>query len=190
MHLKTILILISFCLYGGLSIATTDLPLTNTGSPFIDATSKKIFAIGRATFSGVVIASACNLAMDNNYQTIDMGITPISELQSTASLPEKVLKLRMIGCELGKDDYTGHLVEILFEWERVDTANSSGAASGIDLRIQDSRGSWAASGIPLPPQLLGKNEKELDYKVYLTNSGNITHSGHYNFALKFKVNYQ
>lgn len=177
-------------MYGSLSIATTDMPLTNTGSPFIDATSENNFAIGRATFSGAVISSACNLVMDNNYQTIDMGVTPISELQSITSLPEKVLKLRMIGCELGKDDYTGHLIEILFEWERVDIANSSDAASGIDLKIQDSRGSWASSGIPLPPQVLGKNEKELDYKVYLTNNGNIVNSGHYNFALKFKVNYQ
>ncbi|KEY58129.1 fimbrial protein [Serratia sp. DD3] len=190
MHLKTTLVLISFCLYGGSNIAATDIPLTNTASPFIDVTSKNKFAIGRATFSGVVIASACNLAMDDNYQTIDMGVTPISELQSIPSLPEKVLKLRMTGCELGKDDYTGHLIEILFEWERVDITNSSDAATGIDLKIQDSRGSWASSGIPLPPQVLGKNEKELDYKVYLTNSENIVHSGHYNFALKFKVNYQ
>lgn len=190
MHLKTILVLISFFLYGGLSIAGTDMQLTNTGNPFIDAANTNKFAIGRATFSGAVIASACNLAMDDNYQTIDMGTTPISELQSITSLPEKVLKLRMIGCELGKDDYTGHLIEILFEWERVDITNNSDTASGIDLKIQDSRGRWATSGIPLPPQILGKSENELDYKVYLTNNGSIVHSGHYKFSLRFKINYQ
>ncbi|HCN5517191.1 TPA: fimbrial protein, partial [Escherichia coli] len=38
---------------------------------------------GRASFKGEVIAPACTLAMEDTYQAIDMGITPVRDLQDS-----------------------------------------------------------------------------------------------------------
>lgn len=50
---------------------------------------------GRAHFSGQVIAPACSLAMEDTYQAIYMGDTPVRELQDTFSGPEKKISFAL-----------------------------------------------------------------------------------------------
>lgn len=188
MYLKTALF--GLYLFSGFSIASTDITLSTEGNPFIDVSKERNFAIGRTTFTGIVIVPACNLVMDNNYQIIDMGVTQVSELQNSALRSERKLILNIINCDLGKGTDSGHLVEMLFEWARVDVNSVNNVASGINLEIQDSRGNRALSGIPLPPQPLRKDEKSLGYTVRLENSNEFIQGGGYKFVLRFKVNYQ
>ncbi len=44
---------------------------------------------GRASFKGQVIAPACTLAMEDAWQEIDMGTTPLRDLQNSPAGPEK-----------------------------------------------------------------------------------------------------
>ena len=49
---------------------------------------------GRASFKGQVIAPACTLAMKDAWQQIDMGTTPLRDLQNSPAGPEKKFRLR------------------------------------------------------------------------------------------------
>lgn len=44
---------------------------------------------GRANFKGQVIVPACTLAMEDTWQAIDMGETPVRDLQDSFAGPEK-----------------------------------------------------------------------------------------------------
>ncbi|MED9272476.1 fimbrial protein, partial [Escherichia coli] len=55
---------------------------------------------GRASFKGQVIAPACTLAMEDTWQAVDMGETPVRDLQDSSVGPEKKFRLRLRNCEL------------------------------------------------------------------------------------------
>lgn len=44
---------------------------------------------GRANFKGQIIAPACTLAMEDAWQEIDMGTTPLRDLQNSQKVPRK-----------------------------------------------------------------------------------------------------
>ncbi|HAH8888537.1 TPA: type 1 fimbrial protein, partial [Escherichia coli] len=50
---------------------------------------------GRAAFHGEVVRPACTLAMEDAWQIIDMGETPVRDLQNGFSGPERKFSLRL-----------------------------------------------------------------------------------------------
>ena len=88
---------------------------------------------GRASFKGQVIAPACTLAMEDARQEIDMGTTPLRDLQNSPAGPEKKFRLRLRNCELagaGKQVYTATRVRVTLmafpEKHRTNFADRSG----------------------------------------------------------------
>jgi len=79
---------------------------------------------GRTSFKGQVIAPACTLAMEDTWQVIDMGETPVRDLQDSTAVPEKKFRLRLRNCELagtGKRIYTASRVRMTFDGLRGET---------------------------------------------------------------------
>lgn len=146
---------------------------------------------GRANFSGQVIAPACSLSMEDRYQSIDMGTTPVRDLQNTLLGSEKKIELRLRDCELSSE--STKTVRLTFEGVRGNTPNEfslSGQARGVNLQIRDTQGYSAYSGIPLPPQLLTGSEQWLIYSLRLVRNGEPLKAGNYYAALRFKVDYE
>lgn len=153
---------------------------------------------GRANFSGQVIAPACSLAMEDRYQSIDMGSTPVRDLQNTLLGAEKKIELLLRDCELSGESstaktFTGTRVRLTFEGVRGNTPDEfslSGQASGVNLQIRDVQGYSAYSGKPMPPQLLTGNEQGLIYSLRLVRNGEPLKAGDYHVALRFKIDYE
>ncbi len=149
---------------------------------------------GRASFSGEVIIPACTLSMEDAWQVVDMGETPVRELHKNEGAEKKFL-LRLRNCELidtGKRVFTGSRVRVTFEGhhEDVDKFLVTGQASGISLQIIDKAGYPAYASKAMPPIQLTGNEQGLDYRVKLVKNGSPLSAGYYYAALRFKVDYE
>lgn len=151
---------------------------------------------GRTIFKGQVIAPACTLAMEDAYQTIDMGMTPVRDLQGSSVGIEKKFRLRLRNCELagtGKRVYTASRVRVTFNGLQGVTSDKFsliGQAEGIDLQIFDHQGYPARAGRVMPPLLLNGNEEGLDYTLRVVRNGQPLKAGNYYAALHFKVDYE
>ena len=151
---------------------------------------------GRASFKGQVIAPACTLAMEDTWQAIDMGETPVRDLQDSFAGPEKKFRLRLRNCELagtGKRIYTASRVRMTFDGLRGETPDKFsllGEAEGINLQILDNQGYPARVGKVMPPLLLNGNEEGLDYTLRVVRNGQPLKAGDYYAALRFKVDYE
>ncbi|HAY0228462.1 TPA: type 1 fimbrial protein [Escherichia coli] len=151
---------------------------------------------GRASFKGQVIAPACTLAMEDTYQAIDMGATPVRDLQDSFAGPEKKFRLRLRNCELagtGKRIYTASRVRVTFDGLQGETSDKfslTGQAEGINLQILDNQGYPARVGKVMPPLLLNGNEDGLDYTLRVVRNGQPLKAGDYYGALRFKVDYE
>ncbi|HBB8677236.1 TPA: type 1 fimbrial protein [Escherichia coli] len=151
---------------------------------------------GRASFKGQVIAPACTLAMEDTWQAIDMGETPVRDLQDSFAGPEKKFRLRLRNCELagtGKRVYTASRVRVTFDGlqgETPDKFSLTGQAEGISLQILDNQGYPARVGKVMPPLLLNGNEEGLDYTLRVVRNGQPLKAGDYYAALRFKVDYE
>lgn len=151
---------------------------------------------GRANFKGQVITPACTLAMEDAYQEIDMGTTPLRDLQNSFAGPEKKFRLRLRNCELagtGKQVYTATRVRVTFDGipgETPDKFSLTGQAEGINLQILDNYGYPARPGKTMPPLLLKGNEDGLDYVLRIVRNGSPLKAGDYYAALRFKIDYE
>ncbi|HBR2043254.1 TPA: fimbrial protein [Klebsiella pneumoniae] len=151
---------------------------------------------GRASFKGQVIAPACTLAMEDIYQTIDIGETPVRDLQDSFAGPEKKFRLRLRNCELagtGKRIYSASRLRVTFDGlqgEKTDKFLLIGQAEGINLQILDYQGYPARAGKVMPPLLLNGNEEGLDYTLRVVRNGQPLKAGNYYAALRFKVDYE
>ena len=151
---------------------------------------------GRASFKGQVIAPACTLAMEDTWQAVDMGETPVRDLQDSSVGPEKKFRLRSRNCELagtGKRVYTASRVRVTFDGlqgETPDKFSLTGQAEGINLQILDNQGYPARVGKVMPPLLLNGNEEGLDYTLRVVRNGQPLKAGDYYDALRFKVDYE
>ena len=151
---------------------------------------------GRTVFKGQVIVPACTLAMEDTWQAIDMGETPVRYLQDSFTGPEKKFRLRLRNCELagtGKRIYTASRVRMTFDGLRGETPDKFsllGEAEGISLQILDNQGYPARVGKVMPPLLLNGNEDELKYMLRIVRNGYPLKAGNYYTILRFIVNYE
>lgn len=152
--------------------------------------------IGRASFSGEIVSSACVLAMEDAYQEINLGDIPVRDLQDSFTGPEKRFRLRLRDCDLEKPEdgavRVGH-VRVTFDGlqgETPDKFSVVGQAEGINLQILDNQGYPARVGKVMSPLLLNGNEEGLDYTLRVVRNGQPLKAGDYYAALRFKVDYE
>lgn len=151
---------------------------------------------GRTSFSGQVIAPTCTLAMEDTYQVINMGYTPVRILQDDFSILEKKFRLRLSNCELaeaGRHIVTANHVRVTFDGVQGDTPDRfllTGQAQGISLQILNSQGYSARAGKIMPPLLLNGNSGEIDYTLRVVRNGLSLKAGDYYASLRFMIDYE
>ncbi len=150
----------------------------------------------RAAFHGEVVRPACTLAMEDAWQIIDMGETPVRDLQNGFSGPERKFSLRLRNCEFnsqGGNLFSDSRIRVTFDGVRGETPdkfNLSGQAKGINLQIADARGNIARAGKVMPAIPLTGNEEALDYTLRIVRNGKKLEAGNYFAVLGFRVDYE
>lgn len=151
---------------------------------------------GRASFKGQVIIPACSLAMEDVYQTIDLGSIPARELQNSFVGAEKNFNLRLRNCELSESGYQYYIanrVRVTFDGVHDDSPDKFslfGEAQGVSLQILDNQGALAYPGRFMLPRLLTGNEEKLSYTIRLVRNTQELKVGKYYAILRFKVDYE
>ncbi|HGD8002886.1 fimbrial protein [Escherichia coli] len=184
-------------LWSSVLYATSSMPFPPPGMTLPEYWGEEhVWWHGRANFKGQVIMPACSLAMEDTYQVIDMGGTPVRELKAGFIGPEKKFRLRLRNCELagtGKRVYTASRVRVTFDGLHGETPDKfllSGKAQGINLQILDGQGYPAQSGKAMPPLLLNGNEEEFNYTLRIIRNEYPLKVGGYYASLRFKVDYE
>ncbi|MBB7356179.1 fimbrial protein [Escherichia coli] len=184
-------------LWSSVLYATSSMPFPPSGMTLPEYWGEEhVWWHGRANFKGQVIMPACSLAMEDTYQAIDMGDTPVRELKAGFIGPEKKFRLRLRNCELagtGKRVYTASRVRVTFDGLHGETPDKFllfGKAQGINLQILDGQGYPAQSGKTMPPLLLNGNEEELNYTLRIIRNEYPLKVGGYYASLRFKVDYE
>lgn len=151
---------------------------------------------GRAIFKGAVIIPTCTLAMEDTWQAIDMGNTPVRDLQHNHSGLEKKFFLRLRNCELSGDGgrvYTGSRIRVTFDGPQDGISDDFlliGQARGISLQILDRQGYKAKAGEVMSPLLLNGNEEGFEYRLKIVKNGEPLRAGDYYASLQFKIDYE
>lgn len=151
---------------------------------------------GRANFSGQVLVSTCTLVMADTWQIIDMGTTPVRDMQNNVSGPEKTFSFQLQNCNLTdtRDHLSPHLpVQIVFDGlrgQKPDQFGLIGQAKGVELKIRDSEGETAQSGIPQPLNIYSTKDPYFNYTLQLVHNGEPLQAGDYYSIVRLKVNYE
>ncbi|TDN49460.1 type 1 fimbria pilin [Buttiauxella sp. JUb87] len=157
---------------------------------------EKVWMHGQTRFSGQVLAAACSLAMEDAWQSIDMGMLPVRNIQVNTSGPEVIFFLRLENCGLlktNKGTFTGSPVFVTFDGVRgqqPDRFGLTGQAQGVELRIQDNQGYTAYVGEVMPPQSLTGNGQQLHYTLQLVRNGKTLQAGDYYAVVRMKMEYE
>lgn len=157
---------------------------------------KDVWWQGRTSFKGQIIVPACALAMEDTYQSIDLGTVPVRILQNSFAGPEKKFRLRLRNCELAgieSRDYTVSHVKIIFDGVQGETPDKFaliGQAEGINLQIFNNQGYPARVGKAMPPLLVNGKQDELDYTLRVVRNGQPLKAGNYYAVLRFRLDYE
>lgn len=148
----------------------------------------------RIAFRGMLTAPACSLAMEDAYQTVNMGSTPVRDLQNVFAGPEKPFRLRLRHCGLTDTrNNPVNRIRVTFNGVRGETPERFavvGQAQGIDLQITDSDGYPARQGQPMPPLFVRGNEEELKYTLQVLRNSRPLSAGDYYSVLQFRIDYE
>ncbi|HDK1776214.1 TPA: type 1 fimbrial protein [Escherichia coli] len=175
--------------------ATLSPSFPSSGNPLPEYRDEEhIWWYGRASFKGQIIAPACTLVMEDTWQEIDMGTTPLKDLHNRSVGPEKKFRLRLRNCGIqGSRIYTGSRIHITFDGEQGETWDKfalTGDVEGINFQIMNNYRYPAILGKNMPPLLLKGNEDGLDYIFRIVRNGYPLRMGDYYAVLRFKVFYE
>jgi len=150
---------------------------------------------GRATFKGQVVVSSCSLAMEDAWQSVDMGSMPVRKLQNSSVGPEKMFRLQLRGCRVTGHKLSEPLPRVWVTFDGIpgdtpDTFRLSGQAKGVGLQILDSQGYTARAGEVMSPQFVYGNENNLNFMLRVVRTGQPLYPGDYHSVLRFRVYYE
>jgi len=146
---------------------------------------------GRVNMQGSIIDAACAIAVESREQTIDMGVTPLAEIQRDGRGASKPFSIKLVNCVLerpGKEDW--RQFQVTFDGDGEGEAfGVSGDASGVALQITDEHGNVALPGRPLPLRDISPGAMQLDYTLKLVANRHALKSGDYTSSIRFKLDY-
>lgn len=148
---------------------------------------------GRVNMQGAIIDTACAIAVDSRYQTIDMDIVPVADIIRDGEGRTKPFSITLVDCELGRPG--GKLTDwkqFQVTFDGVAEGNLfgvQGEASGVALKIFDNAGNIASPGKPLPADYIIPGTMRLDYTIKLVSNNHALKVGDYFSSIRFKLDY-
>ncbi|HBE7741843.1 TPA: type 1 fimbrial protein [Escherichia coli] len=149
---------------------------------------------GRITMNGQIIASACTIAAEDVYQSINLGELPLRTLVADGQGPLRAFSLHLIKCVLNKESGKGQWRDVLVTFDGVADGTSlfatQGEAQGVGIRIMDSHQQIAAVGRVMNATELEPDTTTLKYQLQLVRNSAALRAGEFSSVIKFMVNYQ
>lgn len=149
---------------------------------------------GNVRLEGSIIDTPCAIASESIDQSINLSVLPVSTIVSEGVGPTKPFTITLMNCSLESSQINGSdwsKFSITFEGNT--TSNSlfsvSGEASGFGIQIEDSAGNVAIPGQALPASTIVPNKMDLDFNLRLVSNQNPVRAGHYQSAIRFKMDY-
>lgn len=149
---------------------------------------------GIINMRGAVIETACGIAIESLDQTIDMGISSISNIIRDGKGGTRSFNIKLENCvlpdRLNSQKIKWHHFSVTFD------GNSKGSlfdiygdAHGVGLTIFNSDGQIAIPGKAMPLVPLEYTHKTLNYSIRLVSNSKSLKAGKFFSAIKYKLDY-
>ncbi|EKT57789.1 fimbrial protein [Providencia rettgeri] len=148
--------------------------------------SANCLAYNTVRIKGTIFESPCSISPDDAYQTIDMGIIPIKEIEKNGKSKTKNINIKLINCQLKNNQ--NNLIKITLYG--MQNANNQLNKNGINLIIQDNNGSIIKSETTQYELPLSQRDMNISYDMYMIKSNKLIFSGDFNINLTMVVGYQ
>ncbi|EAA1523943.1 type 1 fimbrial protein [Salmonella enterica] len=150
---------------------------------------------GRATLTGTVVSSACTIALEDAWQTVDMGVLPARELKKSGEGQQRKISLHLRSCSLEQQsaEEMQPAVRVVFDGPFRDDPTLfavGGSARGVALKIRDRHGSQARAGESLPSVPVYGSGQGLSYWLQVVPDGTPLSAGDFYAAIRFSLNYE
>ncbi|HEC7758692.1 TPA: type 1 fimbrial protein [Salmonella enterica subsp. enterica serovar Muenchen] len=150
---------------------------------------------GRATLTGTVISSACTIALEDAWQTVDMGVLPVRKLKKSGEGQRRKITLHLQSCSLVQQSAEEMQPEVRVVFDgpfREDPSLFSvgGSAQGVALKIQDRYGRQARAGESLVSVPVYGRGQELNYWLQVVTDGTPLSVGDFYAAIRISLNYE
>lgn len=149
---------------------------------------------GSVIIRGAVIYTPCSIDLDSRDQTIDMGHTPVLDIEKKGYGPSRAFSVRLVNCFIqpskGHEKYDSEYYQITFE--PIDGARRftvHGDAEGVELSIRDTNGFVAEPGVAFPARMVTPGSMNLDYLLQLVSNGQPVIAGDYQSLIRFRMDY-
>ncbi|EFY5236023.1 type 1 fimbrial protein [Escherichia coli] len=151
---------------------------------------------GRASLSGEVLASACSVALNDQYQSVSMGEFPLRDIQAGRTEIRDFF-IRLDNCQTNYGVISRELnppIRVRFDGLRASQPGlfrTQGAAQGVALQLSDERREVVMPGEYLPVVYQkAYGQQVLVYRIALVPDGKKFIPGDYSAALRFSINYE
>lgn len=166
----------------------------------VPAQAVPVVGQGRVNMAGSILDTACAIEAGSMEQTLDMGVTPLSQLVQHGSTlnwhkhgPSREFAIRLVNCVLEqKTSYKHDWQYFLVTFEGPGDGKAfgvTGDAKGVALQIRDSQGNLALPGVPLPRSGLIAGSQNLNFTLSLVGNRQELRAGDYRSTLRFKMDY-
>nr|WP_260441621.1 fimbrial protein [Serratia fonticola] len=148
---------------------------------------------GRVNMQGSIIDSACTIAVENNDQTINIGVLPVEDIVLNGQGRSKPFVIALLDCDLTDSNYQlpgRRAFQVTFDGDAEgDLFSVRGTASGIALRINDVVNDIVKPGKPL--RLINglSHSIALNYTATLVANNQIVNAGIFVSSVRFKLDY-
>ena len=142
---------------------------------------------GRVNMTGSIFESTCSIDTSSRYQEIFISLAPTGLILANAA-PEALLSFKLVGCETTLS--AGHYVATLYgDEDNYKNFVLTGSATGISLRIANSRGDIVHPGVPMQLDNEIVENNKINYILTLTGNGRELMGGNYHSTLRLKIDY-
>ncbi|HAT4999467.1 TPA: type 1 fimbrial protein [Serratia marcescens] len=148
---------------------------------------------GRVNMQGAIIDTACAIAVESRYQTVDIEMAPLADIIRDGQGKIKPFAIELVNCTLeraNKNSPDWKQFQVTFDGDAEgDLFGVRGEASGIALQISDVAGNIATPGHPLPRGDIIPGDMRLDYRLKLVANSQALKVGDYFSVIRFKLDY-
>lgn len=148
---------------------------------------------GVVNMQGAIIDTACAIAVESRYQTVDMDVVPIADIIRDGQSQIKPFVIELVNCTLeraNKNSPGWKQFQVTFDGDAEGGLfGVSGEAAGIVLQITDAAGNIATPGNPLPRDDIIPGDMRLNYALKLVANNSVLKAGDYSLAVRFKLDY-
>lgn len=151
--------------------------------------SQAAWANGTLKVKGEILESACAIAPDNAFQTIDLGVISVKNIERDGISKPYPFRFRLINCVL-TDSHGNENKSIEVTFTELERANEAMKDSGISIVMKDEYGHRIKSGIPLVDIPIQAGTSVLNYTLYLVGNGRELRAGNYLATMNILINYR